>query len=262
MSESSNGNKRSPEEQPQPVPAGPLSIGQADFEKGCLLLVDKPAGWTSFDVVNKIRFRLRKISGKKKIKVGHAGTLDPMATGLLIIATGKFTKLLHHLQLLEKEYSGTFRMGATTPSYDADSDPDATFPTDHIVPGLLEEQRIRFLGEIDQMPPMFSAIKVGGQPLYKLARKGRKVEVQARRVHIYQFEIETDGFPEIAFRVRCSKGTYIRSLAHDFGKACGSGAYLTSLRRESSGTFSIEDAWKLPDLIAALETRIPPERLV
>lgn len=226
---------------------------QYDFKAGAMLLVDKPKGWTSFDVVNKVRYKIKRKLGIKKIKVGHSGTLDPMATGLLILCTGKFTKKLNDLQGLSKEYTGTMRLGATTPSYDAESEVQQTFPTEHITPELLEEARQQFLGEIDQVPPMFSAIKVDGQPLYKKARKGETIEIEPRQVHIYDFELTRVELPEVDFRVSCSKGTYIRSLAHDFGKAVRSGAYLTDLRRTKVGEYKLEDAWNLEQLVEFIE---------
>lgn len=231
-----------------------------DFIAGATLLVDKPRGWTSFDVVNKIRYKLKHRLGVKKIKVGHAGTLDPMATGLLVVCTGKFTRKLAEFQGLPKEYTGAMRFGATTPSYDAESDVEETYPTSHITPALLEEARRRFVGQIEQVPPMFSAIKVDGQPLYKKARKGEMLEIEPRPVAIYDFELSRIALPEVDFRVRCSKGTYIRSLAHDLGKAVRSGAYLTSLRRTRVGQFRIEDAWALEDLVEYLEDIPAPER--
>lgn len=224
-----------------------------DFLAGSVLLVDKPKEWTSFDVVNKLRYRLKHLLGVKKIKVGHAGTLDPMATGLLIVCTGKFTKKLEKFQGLPKEYIGTFTLGATTPSYDAESEPTETFPIEHIDQELLENAREQFLGDIEQIPPMFSAIKVDGQPLYKKARKGQTVEIQPRPVHIAGFELTRFEAPELDFRIKCSKGTYIRSIAHDFGKALRSGAYLTALTRTKIGDFNLEDAWKLDDLVDYIE---------
>ncbi len=220
-----------------------------DFKKGAVLLVDKPEGWTSFDVVNKLRFAIKKKLGIKKIKVGHAGTLDPLATGLLIICTGKFTKRLDEFQGLEKVYTGTLKLGATTPSYDAETAIDATYKTDHITTELLHEKRQLFIGAIEQYPPVFSAIKVDGQPLYKKARKGEIVEVEPRTVIIDEFELTEIDLPNVNFEVRCSKGTYIRSLAHDFGKALDSGAYLTALRRTYIGQYGVEDAWQLEALI-------------
>jgi tRNA pseudouridine55 synthase len=216
---------------------------------GTTLLVDKPQGWTSFDVVNKIRIGLRHSLGLKSIKVGHAGTLDPMATGLLIICTGKWTKKLSEYQGMAKVYTGTFTLGATTPSYDAESEPDAIFPFDHITPEMLESARQSFLGEQEQLPPMFSAIKVDGQPLYKKARQGVMVEVSPRPVTIYEFELTRIALPEIDFKVVCSKGTYIRSLAFDFGRALQSGAYLSALRRNMIGKYDVENAWSLERLV-------------
>jgi tRNA pseudouridine55 synthase len=234
----------------------PESIAPYDFLEGALLLVDKPQGWTSFDVVNKIRAKLRHRLKLKKIKVGHAGTLDPMATGLLVICTGKFTKKLADFQGLDKEYDGTLRLGAVTPSYDAETPESETFPTAHITPERMEAARQQFLGRIEQVPPMYSAIKVGGQPLYKKARQGETVEVQARQVEIHAFELTRIELPEVDFRVHCSKGTYIRSLAYDFGRALDSGAYLTALRRTRVGEFRLEDAWELEALSAVLEAEM------
>ncbi|MEQ8706503.1 MAG: tRNA pseudouridine(55) synthase TruB [Phaeodactylibacter sp.] len=230
----------------QPVP-------RYDFKAGTTLLVDKPQGWTSFDVVNKVRYKIKHRLKVKKIKVGHSGTLDPMATGLLILCTGKFTKTLHQLQGLSKAYTGTMYLGATTPSYDAESEVQDRFPTAHITPELIEQARQQFLGKIQQVPPMFSAIKVDGQPLYKKARKGETVEIEPREVEIFDFKITRIDLPEIDFEVSCSKGTYIRSLAHDFGKALNSGAYLTALRRTKVGDFDIQDAWSLDQLVEFIE---------
>ena len=185
--------------------------------------------------------------------MGHAGTLDPMATGLLIICTGKATKLLHNMQGLDKTYTGTITLGATTPSFDQETAIDETYPIDHIDAELIERTRMEFLGEISQVPPMFSAIKVDGQPLYKKARKGQMVEVQPRKVQISSFDITNIDIPTVDFEVSCSKGTYIRSLAHDFGKALQSGAYLSALRRTRIGSHRIEDAWNLDNLIEVLE---------
>ena len=226
---------------------------QYDFQEGAVLLVDKPMGWTSFDVVNKIRYKLKHRLGIKKIKVGHAGTLDPMATGRLIICTGKFTKKLADFQGLPKEYTGEITLGATTPSFDAETEIDEVFPIQHIDSQLVESARITFLGDLQQYPPMFSAIKVDGQPLYKKARQGIVIEVKPRPVTIYDFELTDIAVPKLKFRVACSKGTYIRSLAYDFGKAVKSGGYLTELRRTKIGEYHIEDAWNLEDLIDKLE---------
>ena len=230
-----------------------------DFLAGATLLVDKPAGWTSFDVVNKIRFLLRRRLSVKKIKVGHAGTLDPMATGLLIICTGKATRKLTEFQGLDKEYTGTITLGAVTPSYDAETEIEERFPFDHITPELLEAARRRFLGDIEQLPPMFSAIKVGGQPLYKKARRGEKVELRPRPVHLFAFELTRIALPEVDFRVHCSKGTYIRSLAYDFGRALDSGAYLSALRRTRVGNFRVEEAWEMEKLGEFLEETEEPK---
>ena len=223
-----------------------------DFTEGKILLVNKPAEWTSFDVVNKVRNTLKQVLGLKKIKVGHSGTLDPMATGLLILCTGKATRQLGDFQNLPKEYTGTLKLGACTPSYDAETPEEETFPTHHITPEAIEAARQQFLGPIRQIPPMFSAIKVDGQPLYKRARKGEVIEVEAREVRIDRFELTRIAIPEIDFLVACSKGTYIRSLAHDFGKALDSGAYLTALHRTRIGQFSVTHAWEVADLVAAI----------
>jgi tRNA pseudouridine55 synthase len=224
-----------------------------------MLLVDKPQNWTSFDVVNKIRYKLKGILGVKKIKVGHAGTLDPMATGLLIVCTGGMTKKLDQYQGMHKVYEGTITFGASTPSYDAETEPDGAFPYDHITAELLEEVKARFLGEIEQVPPVFSAIKVDGQPLYKKARRGIQVEVKPRSVHIHSLEWTRVELPQADFRVQCSKGTYIRSLAHDIGKALDSGAYLSRLVRTRIGDYRLEDAWDLEELIDELEALMPED---
>lgn len=236
-------------------PDDPLS--ERNFLAGEILLVNKPEGWTSFDVVNKIRNRVRKILGVRKIKVGHAGTLDPMATGLLLVATGKATKQLHELQALPKEYEGTLVLGATTPSYDAETEIEETHEWAHITPTQLEQARQRFLGEIDQVPPIFSAIKVDGQPLYKRARRGERIEVAPRKVTIYEFELLQLQLPHVHFHVACSKGTYIRSLVHDFGQALGCGAYLSALKRTAIGPYRLEQAWELDQLIDALDELRP-----
>jgi len=220
-----------------------------DFQTGATLLIDKPLDWTSFDVVNKVRYALKIKLDVKKIKVGHAGTLDPKATGLLIICTGKFTKKLTEFQGLGKEYTGTITLGATTPSYDVETEVDQTYSIDHIDDLLLDKTREAFIGDLEQLPPIFSAIKKDGIPLYKRARKGEAVEVVARPVSIYEFEFTRIELPEVDFRVSCSKGTYIRSLAYDFGKMLGSGGYLSALRRTQIGTERIEDAWQLEELI-------------
>lgn len=224
-----------------------------DYKKGATLLVDKPKGWTSFDVVNKVRFKIRHRYKQKKFKVGHAGTLDPLATGLLVLCTGKFTKKLEGFQGQDKTYTGTIMLGGTTPSYDAETEVDKQFPYDHITADMIETTRQTFVGQISQKPPVFSAIKVDGVRLYKKARKGQEVEIKPRSVHIHEFEITRIELPEIDFRVKCSKGTYIRSLAFDFGKALKSGAYLSALRRTQSGPFLLDDAWNLDELVDHIE---------
>lgn len=213
-----------------------------DFLQGQVLLIDKPLTWSSFQAVNKLKYVLkRKYDLPKKFKIGHAGTLDPLATGLLIVCTGKFTKMIPDIQGQAKEYTGTIVLGATTPSYDRETEIDATFPTEHITPDLIEKTLPQFLGEIDQKPPVFSAIKKDGKRLYEHAREGSEVEIEARKTTIYEFEITRMALPEIDFRVKCSKGTYIRSLAYDFGKALQSGGYLSVLRRTKIGDYSVEN---------------------
>ena len=220
--------------------------------EGSVLLIDKPLNWTSFDVVNKLRFRLKNLLKDKKLKVGHAGTLDPLATGLLIVCVGKMTKQIDGFMGLPKVYTGTMRLGATTPSYDAETKVNETFETAHITPSVIEAAKSQFQGGIEQLPPIFSAIKQGGTPLYEMARKGQEVKVEPRKVHIHQFDITDFTNNELSFYVKCSKGTYIRSLAYDFGKACGSGAYLTSLCRTEIGEFQLKNAWNLEELIAEI----------
>lgn len=226
-----------------------------NFEEGALLLVDKPLTWTSFDVVNKIRYALKKSLGVKKLKVGHAGTLDPLATGLLLICTGKYTKQIDSLQAMTKEYTGTIKLGATTPSYDAESEEDNSFPTEHLKESDLRAAASNFMGDINQYPPVFSAIKVDGKPLYESARAGIEVEVKSRMVSIYNFDLTRIALPEVDFLVSCSKGTYIRSLAHDFGKALDNGGYLIALRRTKIGDYSVDDAWDLEALIAMINDK-------
>tara|TARA_B110000208_G_scaffold17742_1_gene21391 strand:- start:8396 stop:9088 length:693 start_codon:yes stop_codon:yes gene_type:complete len=223
------------------------------YKNGQVLLIDKPLEWTSFQAVNKIRWHIKQRFQIKKIKVGHAGTLDPLATGLLIICTGKQTKEIHIYQGQEKEYTGTFTIGATTPSYDLETEIDNTFPTEHITQKLIHETTQQFLGEIDQKPPIFSAIKKEGKRLYELARKGETTEIKSRKVTIDEFEITNINLPNIDFRVVCSKGTYIRSLAYDFGKALGSGGHLSALRRTKIGAFSVENAKSIEGFIKTLE---------
>lgn len=213
-----------------------------DYQNGQVLLIDKPLQWTSFQAVNKMKWVLKSRLGLKKIKIGHAGTLDPLATGLLLVCTGKFTKRITELQGQPKEYTGTFYIGATTPSYDLETEIDKTFPTAHVSDALIHETVKQFLGEIDQVPPIFSAIKKEGIRLYEHARAGETVAIASRKTTIHEFEITRIALPEIDFRVVCSKGTYIRSLAFDFGKAMDSGSHLIVLRRTKIGDYAIEDA--------------------
>ncbi|MGB2273166.1 MAG: tRNA pseudouridine(55) synthase TruB [Flavicella sp.] len=223
------------------------------YKDGRVLLVDKPLTWTSFQVVNKLRWEIRQRYGIKKIKVGHAGTLDPLATGLLILCTGKFTKNIETFQAQVKEYTGVIKVGATTPSYDLESEIDAIYPYEHLTADVIHKTTAQFLGEILQKPPVFSALKKDGKRLYEMARAGESVEVPARKIVIDEFEITKIDLPEIHFRVVCSKGTYIRSLAYDFGKALGSGAHLSVLRRTKIGEFSIDDALTLDDYINVIQ---------
>ncbi|MDG1504399.1 MAG: tRNA pseudouridine(55) synthase TruB [Flavicella sp.] len=224
-----------------------------DYKNGQLVLIDKPLTWTSFQVVNKIRWEIRQRFALKKIKVGHAGTLDPLATGLLILCVGKLTKQIDQYQAQEKEYTGIIRVGGTTPTYDLESEVDQHFPTEHLTPELIIETTRKFTGEIAQKPPIFSALKKEGKRLYELARAGEKVEVPSRKVTISTFEITEINLPNIAFRVVCSKGTYIRSLAYDFGKALQSGAHLSALRRTKIGDFSVANAMSVDAFIAQLQ---------
>ena len=228
-------------------------MGVQDYLDGKVLSIDKPLEWTSFQAVNKIRWHIKKKFGLKKIKVGHAGTLDPLATGLLILCVGKETKNISTYQGQIKEYTGTFTLGSTTPSYDLETEIDEQFPTDHITQELLEKTTQQFIGEIDQKPPIFSAIKKDGKRLYEIARKGQTTEIPSRKVTISEFEITKVNFPKVEFRVVCSKGTYIRSLANDFGKALNSGAHLSALRRTKIGDFSVSDALSIEQFIVKIE---------
>ncbi|HLN94366.1 MAG TPA: tRNA pseudouridine(55) synthase TruB [Flavobacterium sp.] len=229
-----------------------MTTVEQSFTEGRILLIDKPLHWSSFQAVNKIKWALKKHLGLKKIKVGHAGTLDPLASGLLIVCTGKATKQIQELQGQEKEYTGTFRLGATTPSYDLETEIDAVFPTSHLTEDSIRQATLQFVGEIDQKPPVFSAIKKDGKRLYEHARAGETVEIASRKTTIYQFELTRIEMPDVDFRVRCSKGTYIRSLAHDMGAALHSGAHLTALRRTKSGGFSVDDALSPDGFVATL----------
>jgi tRNA pseudouridine55 synthase len=225
---------------------------QYDFQAGETLLVDKPLNWTSFDVVNKLRWNLKQKLGIKKFKVGHAGTLDPLASGLLIICTGKNTKKIDQFVLEDKTYTGTILIGKTTPSYDLETEYNQEFPIDHITPELLEEVRKSFLGEQDQVPPIFSAKQIDGKRAYDLARAGKEVILKANKISISSFEIDATRFPEIDFKITCSKGTYIRSIANDFGVKLKSGAALIALRRTASGSFLIENSKSVDDWITTI----------
>lgn len=219
-----------------------------DYLNGQILLIDKPLSWSSFQAVNKLKYVLkRRFDLPKKFKIGHAGTLDPLASGLLIICTGKFTKKITEIQGQPKEYTGTIVLGATTPSYDMETKVNAYFPFQHITETLVEETLPQFLGEIDQKPPIFSAIKKDGIRLYEHARAGEEVVIETRKTTIHSFEITRFELPEVDFKVTCSKGTYIRSLAFDFGKALGSGGYLSALRRTKIGDFNVNKAILITD---------------
>ncbi len=212
---------------------------EAELKAGTVFLVDKPLEWTSFQVVNKLRWVIRKTHNIKKIKVGHAGTLDPLATGLLIICAGKKTKEIELYQGKEKEYTGTITLGATTPSFDLETEFDQVFSIDEITEQQINQAVDLLTGEIEQYPPIFSAVKIDGKRAYEGARKGEDVKVKPRRVTIAKFEVNTSEFPIIHFTIVCSKGTYIRSMASDFGKLLNNGAHLSALRRERIGEFSL-----------------------
>ena len=228
-----------------------------DLLNGQTLLIDKPLTWSSFQAVNKLKYSLKNKYGlPKKFKIGHAGTLDPLATGLLIVCTGKSTKTISEIQGQEKEYTGTITVGTTTPSYDLETEVDATFPTGHITEALIQETTKQFLGEIDQKPPVFSAIKKDGKRLYEHARAGEEVEIKSRKVTMHEFEITRIALPEIDFRIKCSKGTYIRSIAFDFGLALQSGGHLTALRRTKIGNYSVENAIPPTHFVESTENEI------
>ena len=218
------------------------------FEEGEVFLIDKPLDWTSFDAVNLIRAVIKRYHGIRKLKVGHAGTLDPLATGLLIVCTGRMTKQIDNFQAQEKVYTGSMLLGQTTPTYDLESEPDAFYPTEGITEEMMEEARKLFVGDIMQRPPKFSAIKIQGKRAFEYARSDEEVALKERLVHIEDFKIDASNFPTVNFEVKCSKGTYIRSLVNDFGKALGNGACMTSLRRTKIGEFSVENARDLMEL--------------
>ena len=218
-----------------------------DFQQGEVILIDKPLEWTSFDVVNKLRYLI------KLKKIGHAGTLDPLATGLLILCTGKMTKQIERFQAEEKEYEGTLVLGKTTPSIDLETDFDSETSVNHLTEQDLERARQPFLGTIRQVPPVYSAVKVGGERLYKKARKGKEVAIKEREVTVRTFELTRIALPEVDFRIVCTKGTYIRSIVRDFGNRLKVGAYLSRLRRTRNGTFSVEDAYQIDEFVQLIK---------
>lgn len=220
---------------------------RAAFEEGKVILIDKPLHWTSFDVVNRIRGLIRIK------KVGHAGTLDPLATGLLIICTGKYTKRINEYMAQMKAYTGAFTLGHTTPTYDLESEPEPAGDYQHLSATQMHEAVKSFQGDIMQMPPLYAAIKIKGTPMYELARRGKEIELQSRSIHIDSFTLTAINPPELAFHVVCSTGTYIRSLAHDYGQALGCGAYLSALRRTAIGDFKVEDALTLDGFLEELK---------
>lgn len=224
-----------------------FSATEEKFLSGQVLLINKPLGWSSFDVVKKIKFLIRKRYNLKKIKVGHAGTLDPLATGLLIICTGKFTKQISLIQNQPKTYTGTITLGGTTQSYDLETEIDNKYKTNHISSDLIEKVRKKFIGEIDQIPPIFSALKKDGERLYKKARRGEKIILESRKITIYQFNIISIQELEVNFEIMCSKGTYIRSIAHDFGAALKSGGYLSKLCRTGVGEHKLSDGFEIEE---------------
>ncbi len=222
---------------------------QFHFAEGQLLLVNKPYEWTSFDVVGKLRNTMKPL----KIKVGHAGTLDPLATGLLIICTGKMTKQIDSFQAEDKEYTGIITLGATTPTFDLESDIDQTFDISTITEEAIQHTAASFVGEQEQYPPAHSAIKVDGERVYEKARRGETVILKPRQITVHSFDIEKIEMPNIHFRIKCTKGTYIRSIANDFGQRLKNGSHLSALCRTKSGDFRLEDAWNLQDLIEAIK---------
>jgi tRNA pseudouridine55 synthase len=227
-----------------------------DFVKGEVLYVAKPLTWTSFNLVNKLRWKLQKTLKMKKLKVGHAGTLDPLATGVMIICTGKSTKLIESFQYQTKEYIATLELGATTPSFDLELPIDATYPTEHITRALVDEVIPRFTGEIWQVPPVYSAVKVDGKRAYDYARDGQEVELKPKLLVIDEIEVLDFTLPVLKIRVICSKGTYIRALARDIGEALGSGAHLIGLERTRIGDVKLEDCWQIDDLVLHVEQEI------
>lgn len=234
-------------------------IEDVDVQNGSVLLVDKPLRWTSFDVVNKIKYEIRRQSGCKKFKIGHAGTLDPLATGLLIVCIGKYTKQIPEFQQQQKQYEGTFTIGATTASYDLEKTPENFMPYNHITEEEILFAANKFMGTIQQYPPVFSAVRINGKRAFEYARNEKEVALQAKEVTVYAFDIIRMALPEIDFKITCSKGTYIRSIARDFGEALGCGAYLSRLRRTKTGDFSVENAIDMTPFID-VNKEINPER--
>ncbi len=227
-----------------------------DFKAGEILYIDKPYKWTSFAIVNKLRYHICRKVGVKKMKVGHAGTLDPLATGVMIICTGKATKRIEEFQYQTKEYIATLRLGATTPSFDLETEIDATYPYEHITCEQVENVLQKFVGTIEQVPPAFSACKVDGKRAYDLARKGKEVELKAKTLAIDEIELLSCELPEIVIRVVCSKGTYIRALARDIGEALDSGAHLTALQRTRVGDIRLADCMQVEEFESWLETQV------
>lgn len=227
----------------------------AQIKEGTAILIDKPLKWSSFDAINKIKWSI------KKVKIGHCGTLDPLATGLLICCTGKMTKQISTFQMQEKEYTGTFTIGATTPTYDLESEPENFQAYEHITQEMIQQAVSQFVGEIQQVPPIHSAIKKDGKPVYKLARAGKEVKLDPRTITIHEFEITHIELPVISFRVKCSTGTYIRSLANDFGQVLGVGAYLSSLRRTKIGEYSAADAWSVEEWVSYIQAEKAKEAI-
>ena len=225
------------------------TIENIDIENGSILLVDKPLRWTSFDVVNKIKYEIRNRTGCKKFKIGHAGTLDPLATGLLIVCIGKFTKQISDFQQQKKQYEGTFTLGATTASYDLEKTPENFMPYKHLSKEDILSSVNQFIGTIQQFPPIFSAVRINGKRAFEYAREEKDVAIQSKEITIYSFDIQRIDLPEIDFEITCSKGTYIRSIARDVGNILSCGAYLSRLRRIKIGDFSLEDSFDMTPFI-------------
>ena len=228
-------------------------ISKSKILEGGFILINKPLNWSSFQVVNKVRFVIKKLCNIDKLKVGHAGTLDPLASGLLILAIGKATKHISKIQNMKKIYTGTMNFGCSTPSFDMETEPNNFFSTIHISESLIKNKINDFLGIIDQYPPAYSALKINGKPMYKYARENKKIKIEPRKVKIYRFEFKSYKPPKFYFEVECSKGTYIRSLANDFGKKLDSGAYLSSLVRTNIGKYNLKNASQISDFEKLIE---------